>query len=393
MGLAFRRARVEDIDRLVAIHTSGYPDARGHDARVRKFTANALGTLDDLWVAWSGADAVGHAFLFELGAWFGGRRVPVGGIASVAVAPEARGRGVGSALLEHLHAVALARGDALTLLYPFRQSFYAPLGYAQASRAHRLRFSPLALARTAPELGVRAAHGGDREALIACWEDRARTGTGALARSERLWSALLADERRVWLVIEGEGGPAGYVAWSLTQPEPEGETTLVVREMAWRSERAARSLWAAVAAQRDQVQHVEAEVAQDDPIGWVLVDAERTRAGASPLGAVVPGPMLRITDAARALAARGWPRAGSLALEIDGIRAELTAGAGVGRLTSTERAPAIRTGAQTLGAMAFGGLRASDAAHLGLLWARDADALAEADAILALPPYFSFDRF
>jgi hypothetical protein len=44
--LRFRRARAEDLGRLVAIHTAAYADPRGYDARVRNLTANALGTLD-----------------------------------------------------------------------------------------------------------------------------------------------------------------------------------------------------------------------------------------------------------------------------------------------------------------------------------------------------------
>ena len=49
----------------------------------------------------------------------------MGAIASLGVAPEVRGRGVGTALLQHLHVASDVRGDALTMLYAFRQRFYA----------------------------------------------------------------------------------------------------------------------------------------------------------------------------------------------------------------------------------------------------------------------------
>jgi predicted acetyltransferase len=400
MTFAFRRARAEDLDRLVAIHAASYPDARRAEARVRNFTANPLGPYDDLWVASSGAGAiVGHAFLFALRAWFGGCLVPVGGIASVAVAPEMRGRGAASRLVEHLHEIAFDRGDALTLLYPFRQGFYARLGYAPMSRSRALQFSPLALGRTPPELPVRAATGADRTAMAGCWEAAARAGTGLIERSERAWNAHFADEGRTWLVAEGPSdGIEGYVAWSLGQREVDGETTLVVREMATRTDAAARSLWAAVGAQRDQVQRVEAEVADDDPIAWALTDADGERGAAPseawhPIGAIASGPMVRMTDVARALGARGWRRPGSFVLEVASSRFEITARGGAATATLTREAPDLRTDERTLASVAFGGLRVTDAARLNLLAARDASALERTEPLLSVPPFFSPDRF
>jgi GNAT superfamily N-acetyltransferase len=154
MRLSFRTARADDLERLIDVHASAFPDPRSRDDRARNFTRNPLGDLTDLWVAVA-ADSgaiVAHAFLFPLRAWFGGRLVPVGGIASVGVGPEARRRGIGTALVEHLHAVSLARGDALALLYPFRQAFYARIGYAATSSYRRLRLGPASIPWT-PEPG------------------------------------------------------------------------------------------------------------------------------------------------------------------------------------------------------------------------------------------------
>jgi predicted acetyltransferase len=396
---AFRRARAEDLERLVTIHTSGYPDMRRHDARVRNFTANPLGPLDDLWVATDPQGSiVGHAFLFALTGWYGGRPVGVGGVASLAVAPEARGRGVATHLLAHLHAVSLDRGDGLTLLYPFRHEFYARLGYAATSRCRALKFSPLALPRTRPELAARPATGADRSALASCWGATARAGTGALARTDRAWHARLIEERRTWLVVEGDGGLEGYVEWSLVQREGSEETTLVVHEMGRRTERAATALWALVAAQRDQVRWIEVEVAEDDPLVWALGDPDGTRGGdpSAPrhaIGAIASGPMIRVTDVARALGARGWRRPGRLVVDVEGARYEIDARDGAATVTSTHAPADITTDLRALASVALGGQRASDAARLGRLSATDAAALERADAMLALPPFFSSDRF
>src|SRR5260221_11825717 len=105
-----RPATEADLDRLVEIHTASYPDDRGAAGRRLGFVQNALGRLEDLRVAERDGRVVGHAFGFELSAWFAGRAVPALGIASVAVAPESRGAGVASELLAGLEDEARGRG-------------------------------------------------------------------------------------------------------------------------------------------------------------------------------------------------------------------------------------------------------------------------------------------
>ena len=127
--LHLRAAREEDLERLVSIHAAAFPDARGRDARRRNFTENVRGSLSDLLVAERAGELVAHAFLFRMSTWIGGSELPVGGIASVGVAPESRGSGVGRALIRALHDELRKRGTALSLLYPFRHAFYRRLGY------------------------------------------------------------------------------------------------------------------------------------------------------------------------------------------------------------------------------------------------------------------------
>lgn len=400
MALTFRTAREADLERLLEVHTSAFPDARGREARVRNFTRNPLGRFEDLCVAVDGDAIAGHAFLFPLEAWFGGERVRVGGIASIGVAPEARGRGVGSAMLEHLCRISAARGDAVAVLYAFRQGFYARAGFATASSYRRLRLHPASIPpswRAQSELRARAASGEDRPALEACWEHVARRRTGSLVRGDRAWEHRLADERRVWLVVEAAQGVLGYVAWSLVQAEPHAQTVLVVDEVAARSDAAERALWALIGAQRDQVSEVRADVASDDPIDRALVDADRERFGDAEvehvLGEVAAGPMVRALDPAVALAARGWGADGTLVLEVAGQRLQLEAKAGRATVAPTQAEPHVRLDAPGLSAVAFGALPARDAARLGMLAARDERALALADALFRLPPYFSPDPF
>lgn len=60
---------------------------------------------------------------------WGGRRVPMGGIAALAVRPDARGQGVASTLLRGLLPVMREAGQAISALFPTGVGIYRPLGW------------------------------------------------------------------------------------------------------------------------------------------------------------------------------------------------------------------------------------------------------------------------
>ena len=276
-ALSFRPAREADLERLIEIHATAFPDSRGSDARRSNFLANRLGALSDLHVAEKNGGVVGHAFLLPLTAWFGGIRVKTGGIASVAVAPEARGSGVGTGLLAHLHELSHARGDALTMLYAFRQGFYSRQGYAPVAPSKRLTASPRAIPRAWGEAGsVRAAEGADRAEIVRIYDAVASRRTGLFVRSERFWDGHFAHEKRHFFVLKSL---RGYVAFRLAQSEPHAMTRLIVDELLAEDDASMRLLFGLLGAQRDHVAEVEVDVDEEDSIDRALVDADGGRYG------------------------------------------------------------------------------------------------------------------
>ncbi len=377
----FRPARASDRDRLIDIHFNSFPDPRGVAARETVFFANPLGTLDDAVVVEKNGAIVGHAFLFAMQCGFGGRAIQAGGIASVGVAPEARGSGVASALLNHLHEVADQRGDVITLLFPFREAFYARLGYASVAPNHRLGFRPAAVPREwrgSGDVQVRAATGADREAIATCYETCIAKNSGWIARTARYWDFLLADERRYWVVATRADALVGYAAWELAQSEPHAATQLHVRECVAIDDDARRALLATMGGQRDQVSLIEMEVASDDPIAWALVDPDAADAGTErvehPSGLLSNGPMVRITNVRRALDGRRCAEAVTIGTDAQDDRLQIR----------DEKA---------LASILFGTLRPSEAARLGWCSASTSDILAKADRSFSLPRYFTIDRF
>lgn len=235
--------------------------------------------------------------------WWAGRRVTAADVAGVAVAAEARGRGVARALLRTLLAEARERGAAISALYPTVTGPYRSCGWevAGAQRAVELPTVALPAHRPAPELTVRAGRAADLPAVAALYERVARHRCGLLTREDVYDpepSTGLPDGLDGLTLVEQDGRLVGYAAWArgrgydrhaiLTVEDVFATTAAAARELVgflagWRSVTPTVRLWPlahdAVAAQL--------------PLEQVRVHEERIW-------------MHRPVDVARAVADRGW---------------------------------------------------------------------------------------
>ncbi|MDP1662317.1 MAG: GNAT family N-acetyltransferase [Phycisphaerales bacterium] len=75
----------------------------------------------------------------EMGQFYGGRSVPMVGIAGVAVAPEARGGGLARWMMQKALEEMFEKGEPLSALYASTQPLYRQVGYEQAG--HRMSFT------------------------------------------------------------------------------------------------------------------------------------------------------------------------------------------------------------------------------------------------------------
>ena len=85
---------------------------------------------------------VGHASSLDLTMSFASADVPVQGLAAVAVLPEFRRRGIADRLVRESLRRMRRRGEALSLLYAFRLSFYRKFGYGLCEIRDVVRTSP-----------------------------------------------------------------------------------------------------------------------------------------------------------------------------------------------------------------------------------------------------------
>ena len=124
-GLVFRQlSQDDDLDAEVELRHQafGQMDDAGRD-RTLAVAAESVAAGRHVG-AFDGARLIGTARYLDMRQWWHGRSLPMAGVAGVKVAPEARGRGVGKALMAELTGLIAGRGYPVSVLYPATTPLY-----------------------------------------------------------------------------------------------------------------------------------------------------------------------------------------------------------------------------------------------------------------------------
>ena len=254
------------------------------------------------WGVFAAGRLVAQASVLDLPQWWGGRQVPMGGIAGVAVHPDARGRGTGSRLLRALLPALREQGRPVSALFPTAPAVYRPLGWEVVGSLDDTRL-PTALLREvrgASGVEVRTAGPDDVPAVAAVYAERGAAGNGLLTRTGPCFPRPVEgvlDGDVVALAVEG-GAVRGYASYDRGRGYgPDGQLRLW--DLCASTPGAARALLGTLSA-------------WDTVVGSVLWRGPVDDL-ALLLGRAVPPPvevrpwMLRVIDAPAAVAARGFP--------------------------------------------------------------------------------------
>ena len=103
----------------------------------KEATARGIG-LEQVFGLYDGADLLAMARITDFTQWWAGRSLSMAGIGGVVVAPEHRGRGAGSLLMQGVLERARARGAMLSALYAATVPVYRALGYELAGVQHKI---------------------------------------------------------------------------------------------------------------------------------------------------------------------------------------------------------------------------------------------------------------
>jgi predicted acetyltransferase len=153
----------------------------------------------------------------DFGQFFGGRSVPMGGLSSVAVAPDRRGRGLAKQVIREVLRAMRERGEVISSLYPATTSLYRDLGWEVAGTTFVRRVASATLqSLPAPGAGRLRPGGVDEiDALRACYGQLARGVNGFVERSESWWGRLAHTwkDRRVYVAEGDRGEVEGYLVY------------------------------------------------------------------------------------------------------------------------------------------------------------------------------------
>ncbi|MFO0642431.1 MAG: GNAT family N-acetyltransferase [Polyangiaceae bacterium] len=176
---------------------------------------------DNVRVYTRAGTAVGGLVQVPMGLYAGGRSVSLSGLAGVAVAPEARGVGVGRAMLSAWLRGLREAGIATSALYASTRALYRSVGYELAG-THTVGTVHLDALR---DVGRRDGAfapitEADHAEIAAVYAEHARSQTGRMDRGSYLWRRVFAHRGKAnhGYVLRD---PRGVVAW-VTLRQTEG---------------------------------------------------------------------------------------------------------------------------------------------------------------------------
>lgn len=381
--MPLRAAIPADIQALAELWDQAFPGERTISERARQLELGIpYGGIESVWVLEDAGRLVGTFKALRFREYIAAAPLAMLGLAAVAVATDARRRGLGRRLCQDAIRVGRERGDLVSALYPFRPDFYHALGWGLTGELHEFCFRADALPDAPARRHVRAATAADRAAIADCYARVAARSNGPIARAERAWDHHLGQTRAC---VYDDGRTRGYLLARYGRDRAPEARTLHIHELLAEDDVAYGGLLAWIACQRDQWPRVRYQARAAELLALRLRDPRPpgyrpARRLWFPTARVLRGPMIRVLDVAGALAARTrWgERDHALTLRIEVQDAEVPenrgpwileierTGAHVRRAQGTARAHAgLATDAATFAQIYAGELLPSAAARLG----------------------------
>ncbi|MCZ6697788.1 MAG: GNAT family N-acetyltransferase [Planctomycetota bacterium] len=256
--------------------------------------------IDQLRVIRPGGRVGGCLVLIPMGQWFGGRSVPMTGIAGVAIAPEHRGNRGAGGLMSSMLAEMYEKGQFLSTLYASTQPLYRRAGYEQAGTTFDILLATSQIDIRDRDLSVRPIGPEDDPAVAACYRQWAMRHDGSLDRRDYIWRRIRTPRKNTarGYLVEGPSGVEGFLYYMQVEAKG-GRYSLKLTDVTSVTRSAARRLLTFLADHRSMAFRVQWQGGPADTLLTMLRE-QRSRMRLWEYW------MLRIVDVAGALEARGY---------------------------------------------------------------------------------------
>lgn len=266
------------------------------------------------WVRGMGADAVrllrgrenidAGLTVFDMGQYFGGRAVPIWGVAGVVIPHHARGQGRAREILTANLAEQFKSGPPLATLYPASVAVYRKLGYEQSGARITARYRAPEIPYAKAALPARPIEAADWPAMRALYAAVRGPQTGCLARNDEMWERVRrvpAGTALQGAIIERDGKAEGYIVFTLARTLGRLRIAMQVRDWCYSTPEAGQTLASMLYGQRSVVDEMTIQMGPAEPMLQALTHDQNSGFIEYMLW------MLRVVRVGDALATRGWP--------------------------------------------------------------------------------------
>ncbi|MCL4510488.1 MAG: GNAT family N-acetyltransferase [Bacteroidetes bacterium] len=204
-----------------------------------------------------------------------GVKMPMAGIAAVAVQPEARRRGIAEALMENALLKMYEMNYPVSMLFPFKHYFYKKFGYAYAGNMVQYEFSPNNIVTFEDRSHVRAFGKSDKNKLKSVLQQETQVhGSFTPMRGDSFWDLVVLPKLKDAYVYD-DGEVKGYVVFELYKDTglsagSTGEPVINIKEFVGLDAPAHRGLWGFIGALGEQVSRIKFLAPADYPLHLFL---------------------------------------------------------------------------------------------------------------------------
>ncbi|MBL8874748.1 MAG: GNAT family N-acetyltransferase [Phycisphaerae bacterium] len=307
----------------------------------------------------------------EMGQYFGGKRVPLCGIAGVATAPESRGKGHARRMMEACVREMHDRGEAIGGLYCSTQALYRQSGFEQAGHRFITKVPVARLLGGSKARNTIVLKESDQKRIEACYRTYASVYNGMLDRTEYIWKRIkerVDGKSQGYGVLDERGGLAGYLFMEQTRDAHSIRQELQLSDLAFTTPEAGRQLIAFLADYEPMADFVTLGGGPLHPL-LTLLPQQRYEVKLKDFW------MLRVVDVKRALEARGYSPAVRARVVLNITDETIPANTGKWRLDLEDGRANVRksTGSERTGVSC--GIRGLAAMYSGLYSPRQASAI------------------